>query len=52
MVRAAFSTATVTVDVNPVNDAPVAVNDTATTPEDTPVTVPFWPMTPTSMATR
>ncbi len=32
-------TAIVTVDVNPVNDPPVAVNDTATTPEDTPVTV-------------
>ena len=34
------STATVTVTVTPVNDPPVAVNDTATTPEDTPVTVP------------
>ena len=33
------STATVTVDVNPVNDPPVAVNDNAATPEDTPVTV-------------
>jgi large repetitive protein len=33
-----FDTATVTVDVNPVNDAPVAVNDTATTAEDTPLT--------------
>jgi len=32
-------TATVTVDVIPVNDAPVAVDDTATTPEDTSVTV-------------
>ncbi len=34
-----FSTATVTVTVNPVNDAPVAVNDNATTSEDTPVTI-------------
>ncbi len=34
-----FASATVTVDVNPVNDPPVAVNDTATTPEDTPVTI-------------
>ncbi len=34
-----FSTATVTVTVNPVNDAPVAVNDTARTNEDTPVTI-------------
>jgi VCBS repeat-containing protein len=34
------STATVTVSVNPVNDPPVAANDTATTPEDTPVTIP------------
>ncbi|MFC1479514.1 Ig-like domain-containing protein [Planctomycetota bacterium] len=32
-------TATVTVTVNPVNDAPVANNDSATTAEDTPVTV-------------
>jgi CshA-type fibril repeat protein len=32
-------TATVTVTVNPVNDGPDAVNDTATTNEDTPVTV-------------
>ncbi|RYH19010.1 MAG: tandem-95 repeat protein, partial [Alcaligenaceae bacterium] len=32
------STATLTVTVTPVNDAPVGVNDTATTPEDTPVT--------------
>lgn len=29
------SSATVSVTVNPVNDAPVAVNDTASTPEDT-----------------
>jgi hypothetical protein len=35
-----FSTATVTVTVNPVNDAPVAANDTASTNEDTPVTIP------------
>ena len=34
------STATVTVTVAAVNDAPVAVNDTATTAEDTPVTIP------------
>ncbi|RZI93964.1 MAG: tandem-95 repeat protein, partial [Variovorax sp.] len=32
------STATLTISVTPVNDAPVGVNDTATTPEDTPVT--------------
>ena len=32
-------TATVNVTVNPVNDAPVANNDSATTDEDTPVTV-------------
>ncbi|WP_299590091.1 tandem-95 repeat protein [uncultured Tateyamaria sp.] len=32
-------TATVNVTVNPVNDAPDAVNDTATTDEDTPVTI-------------
>ena len=31
--------ATITVTVNPVNDPPVAVNDVATTPEDTPVTI-------------
>jgi CshA-type fibril repeat protein len=31
--------ATVTVTVNPVNDPPVAVDDVATTPEDTPVTL-------------
>ncbi len=35
-----FSTATVAVTVNPVNDPPVAVPDSATTAEDTPVTVP------------
>jgi large repetitive protein len=34
------STATITVTVAPVNDPPVAVNDTASTNEDTPVTVP------------
>jgi large repetitive protein len=33
------STATITVTVDPVNDPPVAVNDVATTNEDTPVTV-------------
>ncbi|MEW6429251.1 MAG: Ig-like domain-containing protein [Thermodesulfobacteriota bacterium] len=32
------NTATVTITVTPVNDPPVAVNDTATTAEDTPVT--------------
>jgi CshA-type fibril repeat protein len=32
-------TATVTVDVNPVNDDPVAGNDSATTDEDTPVII-------------
>jgi hypothetical protein len=30
-------TATVTITINPVNDVPVAVNDTNTTNEDTPV---------------
>jgi large repetitive protein len=34
------STASVTVTVTPVNDPPVATNDTAATPEDTPVTIP------------
>ena len=34
------ATATATVDVTPVNDPPVAVNDAATTDEDTPVTIP------------
>jgi large repetitive protein len=34
------ATSTVTVTVNPVNDVPVAVNDNATTPEDSPVTIP------------
>src|SRR3989344_2887997 len=32
--------ATVTLFVNPINDAPIAQNDTASTPEDTPVTIP------------
>ena len=32
--------ATVSVTINPVNDAPVAVNDTYTTTQDTPLTVP------------
>ena len=31
--------ATVTITVKPVNDAPVAVNDAATTPQDTPVII-------------
>ncbi|MEJ5992768.1 Ig-like domain-containing protein, partial [Ramlibacter sp. PS3R-8] len=35
------STATVTVNVTPVQDAPTAVNDTATTTEDTPVAIPL-----------
>ncbi|WP_428628510.1 Ig-like domain-containing protein [Sphingopyxis sp.] len=34
-----FSTATVTVVVRPVNDAPVAIDDAATTDEDMPVTI-------------
>jgi large repetitive protein len=34
------STSTVTITVNPINDVPVAVNDSATTPEDAPVTIP------------
>jgi large repetitive protein len=34
-----FSTATITVSVTPVNDPPVAIPDTATTNEETPVTV-------------
>jgi large repetitive protein len=38
--RGGTSTSTVTVTVVPVNDVPVAVNDNATTPEDTPVTIP------------
>lgn len=32
--------ATVTLFVNSINDAPIAQNDTASTPEDTPVTIP------------
>ena len=35
-----FATATITVTVTPVNDAPVAANDTAAGTEDTPVTIP------------
>ncbi|MEJ5992769.1 Ig-like domain-containing protein, partial [Ramlibacter sp. PS3R-8] len=35
------STATVTVNVTPVQDAPTANNDTATTTEDTPVSIPL-----------
>jgi large repetitive protein len=38
--RGGTATSTVTVTVVPVNDLPVAVNDNATTPEDTPVTIP------------
>src|SRR4029450_12354263 len=34
------NTATVTITVNPVNDAPVATNDAYTTNEDTPLEVP------------
>ena len=34
-----IATATVAVTVNPVNDAPVAVGDVASTPEDTPITL-------------
>jgi hypothetical protein len=34
------NTATVTITVNPVNDPPMANDDHATTPEDTPVTIP------------
>ena len=33
------NTATVSITINPVNDAPVANNDTATTNEDTPVII-------------
>jgi VCBS repeat-containing protein len=32
--------ATVTLFVNPINDSPIAQNDTATTPEETPVIIP------------
>ncbi|MEJ5992766.1 Ig-like domain-containing protein, partial [Ramlibacter sp. PS3R-8] len=35
------STATVTISVTPVNDAPTANNDTASTAEDTPVSIPL-----------
>ncbi len=37
--RGGTDVASVSVSVAPVNDAPVAVNDTATTPQDTPVVV-------------
>ncbi len=37
--RGGTDTATVTVTVNPINDPPVAVDDSATTDEDTPVTI-------------
>lgn len=36
---ASSNTATVTIQVKPVNDIPVAAADAATTPEDTPVTI-------------
>ena len=36
-------TATVTVTVRPVNDAPVANDDAASTDEDVPVTIPVLP---------
>ncbi|RYF44914.1 MAG: tandem-95 repeat protein, partial [Comamonadaceae bacterium] len=39
------STATVTVNVTPVNDPPVAVNDTVTTPEDTALSIPVGTLT-------
>jgi hypothetical protein len=39
--RGGTSTATVQITVNPVNDVPVAVNDSATTAEDQPVTIPI-----------
>jgi hypothetical protein len=35
-----YATGTVSITVTPVNDPPVAVDDTATTPEDTSVTIP------------
>ena len=52
-----FDTATVTIDVTPVNDPPVANDDLAVTDEDTPVTVPVLaddndvdgPLDPTSV---
>ncbi|MFM2477038.1 Ig-like domain-containing protein [Celerinatantimonas sp. MCCC 1A17872] len=34
-----YETATVTITINPVNDAPIGVDDSATTDEDTPVTI-------------
>ncbi len=47
------ATATVSVTVTSVNDAPVAVNDAATTAEDTAVgDQRCWPTTPTPTATR
>jgi CshA-type fibril repeat protein len=39
--RGGTATAMVQITVNPVNDVPVAVNDSATTPEDQPVTIPI-----------
>ncbi|MDE0723794.1 MAG: Ig-like domain-containing protein, partial [Alphaproteobacteria bacterium] len=35
-----FDSALINIDVLPVNDAPVAVDDAAETPEDTPITIP------------
>lgn len=35
-------TATVNITVNPINDAPVAANDQATTNEDVPITIPIF----------
>jgi len=35
-----IDTGTLTIDITPVNDAPLAVDDTATTPEDTTLIVP------------
>ena len=35
------ASATAAITIAPVNDPPVAVNDTATTPEDTPLSIPF-----------
>jgi VCBS repeat-containing protein len=41
--RGGFDTATVTLQVNPVNDSPDAVNDSTTTPMNTPVSVTVLP---------
>gem|GEM_PF-425400 len=37
--KGAFSTATVTVEIAPVNDAPIAISDFAVTPEDIPIVI-------------